>query len=81
VYRPDEKRPWGRRDIRRFALGVSAFGNGRYIKAKKEDIDEYVQDLGNSDCEQDYREKNRGDNLESNVVSPRIGHDSPNDKG
>ena len=31
VYRPDKKCPWGRRDIRRFALSVNAVGDGGNI--------------------------------------------------
>lgn len=47
-YRPDEKCPWGRRDVSLFALGVNAIGDRGYVQAKEEDIDDYVQDLGKS---------------------------------
>lgn len=43
--RPDEKCPWGRCDIRLFAVGVHALRDGGYVQAKVEEIDEYVQDL------------------------------------
>jgi len=49
--RPDEKCPWGRCDIRLFAVGVHALRDGGYVQAKVEEIDEYVQDLGNSQRE------------------------------
>lgn len=48
VCRPNEKCPWGRRDICLFAVCVNAFGDGGYVQAKKEDVGEYVQDLDNS---------------------------------
>jgi hypothetical protein len=48
MYRPDEKCPWGRRDVGLFALGVNTIGDRGYVQAKEEDIDDYVQDLGKS---------------------------------
>lgn len=73
MYRPDEKCPWGRRDIGLFALGVNIIGDCGYVKTKKDDIDNYVQDLSVV-VRRDHR--NIGNNnLENNSVSPRVGHD------
>lgn len=61
VCRPNEKCPWGRRDICLFALCVNTFGDGGYVQAKKEDVGEYVQDLGNSlIVSRNYRKKGGG---------------------
>jgi hypothetical protein len=48
VYRPNEKCPWGRGDVSLFALGVNAIGDGGYVQAKEEDIEDHVQNLGKS---------------------------------
>lgn len=45
MYRPDEKCPWGRRNISLFALGVNIIGDCGNVKTKEDDIDDYVQDL------------------------------------
>lgn len=80
VCRPNEKCPWGRRDICLFAVCVNTFGDGGYVQAEKEDVGEYVQDLGNSVLA-GITEKRAGVYLECNTVSPRISHDGPIDKG
>ena len=70
VYRPNEECPWSRCDIRLFAVGVHPLGNGGYVQAKVEEIDDYVQDLGNSPVVNMNYRKTGGKYLEQNAVSP-----------
>lgn len=75
LYRPNEECPWGRCDIRLFAVGVHPLRNGGYVQTKVEEINDYVQDLGNSLVVSTNYRKRGGNDLEQDAVSPRVSHD------